>query len=57
MGVESPWNLGFAYPRVLSLGVNSVEVRSTVAARFRVTPRYDSILENFGQRDQILVLT
>jgi len=38
-------------------GVNSVEVRSTVAGRFRVTPRYDSILENFGQRDQILVLT
>jgi hypothetical protein len=38
-------------------GVNSVEVRSTVAGRFNVTPHYDRILDYFGRREHNLVLT
>jgi hypothetical protein len=38
-------------------GVDSVEVRSTVADRFFVNPRYDRILEHFGERPYALVLT
>jgi class 3 adenylate cyclase len=38
-------------------GVESVEVRSTVADRFFVNPKYDRILEHFQRRRYDLVLT
>lgn len=38
-------------------GVDGVEVRSTIADRFHLTPRYERILEHFRQRPHELVLT
>ena len=40
-----------------SFGVESVEVRSTIADRFYVSPDYARILEHFQGRDYVLCLT